>query len=79
MPGDWIEDSSEDESAMYITQSSNSTRSTIIEGDDILFFIRPYFSQLPEAFLLFFPLGEKRFGRPIPSSECEKLEESWIS
>ena len=50
----WMEDSLEDESIVYITQSSSSTSSTAIEGSEILFFARLYFSQLLEAFSFFF-------------------------
>lgn len=50
----WIEDSSEDVSFMYINQSSSSTSANVIEGTEILFFIRPYFGQLLKAFSLSF-------------------------
>ena len=49
-----MEDSSEDESAMCMTQSSSSMSAPVIEGNEILFFMRPYFSQLLKAFLFCF-------------------------
>ena len=44
---------------MYIVQSSSSMIAPIIEGNEILLFIRPYFRELLTAFLFFFLLESR--------------------